>query len=49
MNTQPIWLGAEQVSDMPVADAIQVLEETLLNGLDPEGDGPRSRIVCVQI
>lgn len=44
MSTQPMWLGTEQVSDMPVAEAIQVLEETLLNGLDPEYDGQRSRI-----
>lgn len=44
MSTQPMWLGTEQVSDMPVAEAIQVLEETLLNGLDPECDGQRSRM-----
>lgn len=44
MRTQPMWLGTEQVSDMPFTEAIQVLEETLLNGLDPECDGQRSRI-----
>ncbi|MDN5815698.1 ornithine cyclodeaminase family protein [Yaniella sp.] len=40
----PRWIGAEQIHDtMPFRDAVTVLEQTLLDGYDPETDGVRTR------
>lgn len=40
----PRWIGVEQMHEtMPFSDAVTVLEQTLLDGYDPEADGIRTR------
>jgi ornithine cyclodeaminase len=44
-DTGPAWIGLGAVERaLPMAAAIDVLEDALLAGLDPEQDGERSRI-----
>lgn len=44
-DTGPAWIAAEAVErTLPMAAAIDVLEETLLAGFDPEQDGERTRL-----
>lgn len=40
----PRWIGAEQIRDsLNFTDAVAVLEQTLVDGFDPESDGVRTR------
>lgn len=40
----PRWIGAEQIrNSMPFTEAVAVLEQTLVDGFDPETDGSRTR------
>jgi ornithine cyclodeaminase len=44
-DTGPAWIGADAVARaLPMAAAIDVLEESLLAGLDPEQDGARTKL-----
>jgi ornithine cyclodeaminase/alanine dehydrogenase-like protein (mu-crystallin family) len=41
----PVWIGPAAIGrSLPMLDAIDVLEQTLRAGLDPERDGQRSRL-----
>ncbi|WP_448612842.1 ornithine cyclodeaminase family protein [Modestobacter sp. URMC 112] len=44
---EPTWIGAEAVErSLSMRAAIDVLEETLLSGFDPEQDGERTRLTA---
>jgi ornithine cyclodeaminase/alanine dehydrogenase-like protein (mu-crystallin family) len=44
-DTGPAWIGADAVEHaLPMAAAIDVLEQALLGGLDPEQDGERTKL-----
>jgi ornithine cyclodeaminase len=41
----PVWISPAAIArSLPMTDAIDVLEQALLGGLDPERDGQRSRL-----
>ncbi len=47
VDAGPRWISAEALARaLPMADAIDVLAETLRSGFDPEHDGERTRLVA---